>query len=86
MTAANPASLAPPAPATVLRVKREELTRWLQPEAGYAPDEYLYIVDPLGAWMMRMPVDFDPGKVKRDLDHLLSGSSGWGTSPWSLWA
>jgi len=68
---------APPAPATVLRVKREELTRWLQPEAGYAPDDHLYIVDPLGDWMMRMPVDFDPGKVKRDLDRLLRGSSGW---------
>lgn len=68
---------AQPAPATVLRVKPDELARWLQPEAGHGTDEHLYIVDPMGDWMMRMPVEFDPGKVKRDLDRLLRGSSGW---------
>lgn len=68
---------AQPAPATVLRIKPDDLARWLQPESEHGADEHLYIVDPMGDWMMRMPVDFDPGKVKRDLDRLLRGSSGW---------
>lgn len=65
------------APASVLRVDRAALARWLEPEAGHALDEHLYVVDPRGDWMMRMPADPDPARVKRDLERLLRASAGW---------
>jgi hypothetical protein len=49
----------------------------LAPEAGRALEDHLYVVDPMGEWMMRMPVDADPGKVKRDLERLMRASAGW---------
>nr|WP_246294937.1 hypothetical protein [Schlegelella koreensis] len=64
-------------PATVLRAPREALARWLAPAAGHSLDEHLYIVDPMGNWMMREPIDADPNKVKRDLQRLLRASSSW---------
>ena len=60
-----------------LRVPRAALAAWLQPAAGHALEDHLYVVDPLGEWMMRMPADPDPAKVKRDLTRLLSASSSW---------
>jgi len=62
---------------TALRVDRESLARWLSPEDGHALEEHLYVVDPMGEWMMRMPANPDPGKVKRDLERLLRASAGW---------
>jgi hypothetical protein len=64
-------------PATVLRADRAALAQWLAPEAGRALEDHLYVVDPMGEWMMRMPVDADPGKVKRDLERLMRASAGW---------
>lgn len=64
-------------PTTVLRVPREALARWLQPEPAHALEDHLYIVDPMGEWMMRAPADPDPAKLKRDLDKLLRASAGW---------
>jgi hypothetical protein len=64
-------------PATVLRVGRDELAQWLKPEAGQALSDHLYIVDPMGRWMMRTPVDPDPAKVKRDIERLLRASASW---------
>ena len=61
----------------VLRVPREALAAWLQPEAGHALEDHLYLVDPMGEWMMRMPADPDPTRVKHDLDRLLRASAGW---------
>lgn len=61
----------------VLRVPRAALAAWLQPAAAHALEDHLYIVDPMGEWMMRMPADPDPAKVKRDLSRLLSASSSW---------
>jgi hypothetical protein len=71
------ALLAEGEPAQVLRVPRAELTRWLEPEAGRTLDEHLYIVDPMGEWMMRTPAEPDPARVKRDLERLLRASSSW---------
>jgi hypothetical protein len=68
---------AAPAPATVLRMSAADLGRWLTPEAGHRVEEHLYIVDPMGDWMMRMPVNFEPSKVKRDLERLVRASAGW---------
>jgi hypothetical protein len=63
--------------ATVLRVPRDALARWLTPASGHALADHLYIVDPMGQWMMRSPVDPDPSKVKRDVDRLLRASASW---------
>jgi hypothetical protein len=61
----------------VLRVPRDALAAWLQPEAGRALEDHLYLVDPMGEWMMRVPADPDPARVKRDLERLLRASSSW---------
>lgn len=62
---------------TILQADREAVARWLVPEPGHALDEHLYVVDPMGEWMMRMPAEPEPAKVKRDLDRLLRASAGW---------
>lgn len=61
----------------VLRVPREALAAWLQPEPGRALEDHLYLVDPLGEWMLRLPADPDPARAKRDLDRLLRASASW---------
>jgi hypothetical protein len=61
----------------VLRVPHEALAGWLQADAGRRLDEHLYLVDPMGEWMMRVPADADPARVKRDLDRLLRASASW---------
>ena len=63
--------------ATVLRVPARSLSAWLQPAARAALEDNLYIVDPLGNWMMRVPADPDPGRLKRDIEKLLRASAGW---------
>ena len=47
------------------------------PAPGQALEDHLYIVDPLGEWMMRAPADADPNKLKRDIDRLLRASASW---------
>jgi hypothetical protein len=64
-------------PATVLRVPREALARWLAPAGGHTLEQHLYIVDPLGQWMMRAPADVDAAKLKRDVERLLRASASW---------
>lgn len=64
-------------PTTILRAPREAVAAWLQPAEGRALEDHLYLVDPLGEWMMRVPADPDPAKVKRDLERLLRASSSW---------
>lgn len=64
-------------PVTVLRFAQPDLARWLAPPKPGEPDEHLYLVDPMGELMMRFPVDFDPSKVKRDIDRLLRASAAW---------
>jgi hypothetical protein len=49
------------------------------PVSGHALEEHLYVVDPMGEWMMRMPAAPEPAKVKRDLDRLLRASASWDT-------
>ena len=70
------ALLAPPE-VTLLRYPRQALTQWLTPEPGQQLEDHLYLVDPMGEWMMRFPVEFDPAKVKRDIDRLLRAASSW---------
>ncbi len=68
--------------ATVLRVPAEELAHWLAPAAGHAIDEHLYLVDPMGNWMLRFPARLDietAAKAKRDLERLMRASASWDT-------
>jgi hypothetical protein len=65
--------------ATVLRTDAAALKQWLQPAPGESIGAHLYLVDPMGHWMMRFPPQFDPPKVKRDLERLLRASSSWDT-------
>lgn len=67
---------APPA-LTMLLADPAVVAEWLQPEPGRSVEEHLYIVDPMGEWMMRVPAEPDPGRVKRDLSKLLRASSSW---------
>ena len=62
---------------TVLRVPKGALSAWLAPAAGRALTDHLYVIDPLGNWMMRSPAEPEPGKLKRDVEKLLRASAGW---------
>ncbi len=64
--------------ATVLRVRG--LEQWLQPAAGQKLADHLYVVDPIGNWMMRFPAAMDAAgaaQAKRDLERLLRASNSW---------
>jgi hypothetical protein len=81
-TAIAPSLLPALATATVLRVSPAELQTWLRPEQGAAIQDHLYVVDPLGNWMMRFPARMDVDqapKVKRDMERLLRASAFWDT-------
>lgn len=61
----------------MLRLPRATVAAWLKPAPGHALEDHLYIVDPLGEWMMRAPANADPSKLKRDILRLLRASGGW---------
>lgn len=63
--------------ATVLRASRAALAGWLRPASGHALEDHIYIVDPLGNWMMRAPANAEPSKLKSDVIKLLRASAGW---------
>jgi hypothetical protein len=63
--------------ALVLRMDPSALASWLEPAAGHLIEDHLYVVDPMGNWMMRFPADLDPKQAKRDLNRLLRASSFW---------
>lgn len=65
------------AQATVLQADPEQLAHWLQPEAGHALADHLYVVDPMGQWMLRFPANADPARSKKDLERLLRASASW---------
>lgn len=65
------------APVEVLRVAPDALAHWLTPAAGQAPEDHMFIVDPMGEWMMRAPADPDPARLKADIDKLLRASASW---------
>ena len=66
--------------ATVLRVPEAALATWLKPAPGRSVSDHLYVVDPMGNWMMRFPASLevpDASKAKRDLERLLRASNSW---------
>ena len=66
--------------AHVLRVKSDDLRKWLAPAQGQQLQDHLYVVDPHGQWMMRFPAQPDPYKVKSDIERLLRASKSWDTA------
>jgi hypothetical protein len=80
------------AQATVLRVDAAQLAQWLAPAGGRSLPDHLYLVDPIGNWMMRFPAaaaaaDGTTGlaavdtaaaaRIKTDLERLMRAASSW---------
>lgn len=63
--------------ARVLRAPAAAIARWLQPADGQPVEAHLYLVDPLGNYMMRFPTPTEPERIKRDLERLLRASASW---------
>jgi hypothetical protein len=66
--------------ATVLRLPANDLQHWLEPSNGAQLRDHLFVVDPMGNWMMRFPEQLDAKKAtqaKRDLERLLRASAFW---------
>lgn len=63
--------------AIVLQMTEAQVAQWLQPAPGQRLSDHLYVVDPIGNWMMRFPAQADPARVRRDLERLLRASSFW---------
>jgi len=66
--------------ASVLRVSPSELAQWLAPEASHQLEDHLYVVDPMGNWMMRFPANLDKStaaKARKDLERLMRASASW---------
>lgn len=71
---------APLGDAVVLRVDDTVLKAWLEVAAGKGVSDYLFVVDPMGNTMMRLPAEFsvsDSTKARRDLERLLRASVAW---------
>ena len=69
--------------AIVLRLDPGALAQWLKPSDGRRLEEHLYLVDPLGNWMMRFPAALDmagAARAKRDLERVLRASASWDTA------
>ena len=66
--------------AHVLRIAPSVLQAWLSPAPGHALQDHLYVIDPMGNWMMRFPANMDvasASKAKKDLERLLRASASW---------
>jgi hypothetical protein len=76
-----PAALEPAlSSATVLRAPPAVIAAWLRPSKSHALEDHLYLVDPMGHWMLRFPAALDTasaGRAKHDLDRLMRASSSW---------
>ena len=66
--------------ATVLRVDATQLAQWLSPASGHQLSDHLYVVDPMGHWMMRFPPTQsteEAARLRQDLQRLMRASAGW---------
>ncbi len=59
----------------MLRVKPDDLSKWLPVEPDGNVADHMYLIDPLGNLMMRFPKNADPAKVKKDIAKLLKASA-----------
>ncbi len=65
--------------ATVLRIAPHDVQQWLPAVEGTLTDS-IFVVDPMGNAMMRLPGQFDTAgaaKARRDMEHLLRASVAW---------
>jgi hypothetical protein len=66
--------------AHVLRLDPAVVQNWIHPAQGQQLQDHLYVIDPMGNFMMRFPAHMDvpsASKAKRDLERLLKASSSW---------
>ena len=66
--------------ATVLRLPADQLGTWMQAASGKQLADHIYVIDPMGNWMMRFAPGFNAEsavKAKKDLERLLKASSFW---------
>ncbi len=66
--------------ATVLRLPAEQITNWIQPAQNQQLADHLYLIDPMGNWMMRFPPGLDAAaakKAKSDIDRVMRASASW---------
>lgn len=66
--------------ATVLRMPAEQITTWMQAAHGQQLADHLYLIDPMGNWMMRFPPGLDAAaakKAKSDIDRVMRASASW---------
>lgn len=66
--------------ATVLRMPAEQITTWMQAAQGQQLADHLYLIDPMGNWMMRFPPGLDAvaaKKAKSDIDRVMRASASW---------
>ena len=76
----SPALIASISGSLNLRVDPQGLNQWLAPQAGHGLTEHLYLVDPMGRWMMRFPPQLaaeNAPKLKRDLERLIRAAKSW---------
>ncbi len=69
--------------AVILRLGASQLAGWLAPADGQSLADHLYLVDPMGNWMMRFPAKLDltaAAKAKKDIERLLRASASWDTA------
>lgn len=66
--------------ATTLRVPASDIAAWLAPGSGQVLADHLYLVDPMGNWMLRFPAKLEKvtaAKAKRDIERLLRAANSW---------
>jgi len=67
----------------VISLPQEVIAKWLAPKQGQGLQDYIYLVDPMGEWMMRFPAALDINsapKVRKDIERLLRASESWDTA------
>jgi hypothetical protein len=78
-----PAALIPAASqGTVLRMPEADVRSWLALKEGDDVTAHLYVVDPMGQYMMRFPAllsQADAKQARKDLERLLRASAFWDT-------
>jgi hypothetical protein len=66
--------------ATVLRLSADQIATWMQPAKGQELADHLYLIDPMGNWMMRFQQGLDLAtakKAKSDIDRVMRASASW---------
>lgn len=66
--------------ATIMRINADRLGQWLSPASDRSLSDHLYLIDPMGRWMMRFPPHPDASsatKIKRDVERLIRAASSW---------